>query len=131
MTDDWHKAIQSQRAGRPGLLTEKQREDLEKPYVDAPDALAEQKIKPRADNVKRAARAREVKHSTDEAKQKFRDETIDKLAAEVRGRNSHLSNKSLAQNILLRVNERLVEAKYKPTSTKQIRKRLGETRQRI
>ena len=67
MTDDWHKAFQAQRAGRSALLTNKQREDLKKPYVDASDRDAARAAERWEDKVKQAAKAQEVKRFIDEA----------------------------------------------------------------
>jgi hypothetical protein len=67
MTDDWHKAFQAQRAGRSALLTNKQREDLKKPYVDASDRDAARAAERYKDKAKQAAKAQEVKRFIDEA----------------------------------------------------------------
>jgi hypothetical protein len=109
-------------------LTQKERETLEKPYVDASDKLREKEVKSWEDGVKRAAKARKSKASTEGARQKLLDETIDELAAEVRGKNKHLSDLDVAKCILARVNEGLVEAGHKQTSKTRIRARLRETR---
>jgi hypothetical protein len=67
MTDDWHKAFQAQRAGRSALLTNKQRENLKRPYVDASDRDAAREAERWEDKVKQAAKAQEAKRLIDEA----------------------------------------------------------------
>jgi hypothetical protein len=108
-------------------LTQKERETLEKPSVDESEALAEQIVKPWKDKVKQAAEARKAKGLTEKARQKFLDETIDRLAAEQR-ENGDLNDSSTAYLIIERVNAELERAGFKQTSDTRIRKRLQEAR---